>query len=175
MDLSLLPSLKILNVDFFFKSTPSSMHSLYEVSQRLDIQPGEHFFISMVDSIVKPEDAKKFHQFCLTLKNDESAIIVTPFIEDEKPLTLKVNSQNYITEFQCPITEDVLITSGVYYLSAQVLPLLKEMIQTGQMKMRTFLTELIKRNHKIKGFQISKTLDIDRPEDIQSAEAFLKE
>ncbi|MDD4972737.1 MAG: sugar phosphate nucleotidyltransferase [Bacteriovorax sp.] len=174
MDLSLLPGLSSPGVNYFFKSTPSSMHSLYEVAQKLELKSGEHLFVSMVDSIVIPLEAQNFHQFCLTLKSDESALLVTSFIEDEKPLTLKINEQGYITEFQCPIEDGVLITSGVYYFSENIFPLLLEMINEGQTKMRNFLTELVKHNHKIKIFESLKTLDIDRPEDIHSAEAFLK-
>jgi NDP-sugar pyrophosphorylase family protein len=175
MDLTLLPGLSVPGVNYFFKSTLSSMHSLYEVSQKLDLQNDEHLFVSMVDSIVIPHEALNFHQFCLSLKSDESALLVTSYIEDEKPLTLKLNDQGYITEFQCPLEDGVLITSGVYYFSVNVFPLLLEMIEAGQTKMRNFLTELVKRNHKIKVFESMKTLDIDRPEDIQSAEIFLKE
>lgn len=174
MDFSLLPSLKILPIDYFFKTTKSSMHSLHEVSKKLEIKPGEHFFVSMVDSIVMPKDITEFYQFCEKLKSNESALMVTPFIEDEKPLTLKINDNNYITEFQCPITSGTLITSGIYYFSSDVLPLLSSMIENGQDKMRNFLTELVKQNHKIKAFIVDKTLDVDRPEDIKSVEKFLQ-
>lgn len=175
MDLITLPCLRAENTKYFFKSTPSSMHSLYEVALRLNLEKGEHFFISMVDSIVPPTEAKKFYEFCLTIKENESALLVTSFIEDEKPLTLKLNNQGYVEEFECPIAKDVLITSGVYYFSEKVIPLLLEMITNGQTKMRNFLAELVKHNHCIKVYQVKKTLDIDRPEDIKSAEAFLKE
>ncbi len=175
MDISLLPSLKSHNTSYFFKNTSSSMHSLFEASNKLNLKSGEHFFVSMVDSIVKPHDAKKFHEFCKTIKDDESAILVTSFIEDEKPLTLKINNHGYISEFQCPIEKDVHITSGVYYFSDSVIPLLSEMINNGQTKMRNFLSELVKNKHKIKAFHVEKTLDIDRPEDIKTAESFLKE
>lgn len=175
MDLSELPSLTYPHVNFFFKSTPGSLHSLYEVSQKLAPKIGEHLFVSMVDSVVVPSEAVKFHQFCLSLKQDESAILATSYIEDEKPLTLEVDSEGYVKIFQCPLCEGVLITSGVYYFSAKALLLLSSMIDEGHVKMRTFLAELVKRNHKIKVYESPKTLDIDRPEDIRSAEIFLKE
>jgi NDP-sugar pyrophosphorylase family protein len=174
MDLVQFPALKKLNIDYFYKSTPSSMHSLFEVSKRLKVEPNEHFFISMVDSIIRPIDAERFHNFCMTLNTDESAIIVTSFVEDEKPLTLKLNADGYVSEFQTPVTDNMLITSGVYYFSGLVLPLLVKKIDEGQTKMRNFLTELVKSGHKIKAFHIEKTLDIDRPEDILSAEDFLR-
>lgn len=175
MDFSLLPSLVTPSVSYFFKSTPSSMHSLFEIAERLKIKKGEHLFVSMVDSIVKPSEIKKFQDFCRHLQNDESALLVTPFIDDEKPLTLKIDCDGYISHFQCPIEEGVLVTSGVYVFSQNVFPLLKELLFEGHSKMRNFLTELLKRNHKIKAFKVNKTIDIDRPQDIKAAEDFLKE
>lgn len=175
MDLSLLPGLKSLSIDYFFKTTLSSMHSLFEVFKRLEVKPNEHIFVSMVDSIIRPHDMAHFHEFCKTLKSNESAIIVTPHIEDEKPLTLKIDTEGYVTEFQCPIEKDTLVTSGVYYLSGSTLPLLSKKIELGQTKMRNFLMDLVLEKHKIKVFKMTKTLDIDRPEDITSAENFLKE
>ena len=175
MDFELLPSLKNNNTKYFFKSTTSSMHSLFEISRHLDLKHGEHFFVSMVDSIVHPVDAKKFQEFCLTLAEDESAVLVTRFIEDEKPLTLRTNTDGHVTEFQCPLDDESLVTSGVYYFSYDVLSFLSEMIESGHTKMRSFLSELVNRQHRIKTYQVVKTLDVDRPEDIKTAEAFIKE
>jgi len=175
MNLSLLPAIHMSHVDYFFKTTKSSMHSLYEVLKKLKPQDGEHIFISMVDSIVLPRDAKNFHRFCENINKQESAILVTNFVDDEKPLTLKINKEFYVTEFQCPNVEELLITSGVYYFSENIMPLLEKMINEGHTKMRTFLTELIKHNYKIKVFISPKTLDIDHPKDIRSAEFFLME
>ena len=175
MDRNLLPILNSKKIDFFFKTTPSSMHSLYEVSKRLNINKNEHFFVSMVDSIVLPTEGLEFQDFCKTLKHHESGILATSYIDDEKPLTLKKDNDGYITEFQCKQEEGTLITSGVYYFSSNVIPLLEELINDGQSKMRNFLSELVKRNYQLKVHVLMKSLDIDRPEDILRAERFLKE
>jgi choline kinase len=175
MNLSLLPSLTSDNVNYFFKNTPSSMHSLLEVFNKLNLSFGEHMYVSMVDSIIKPVDAKMFINFCQTLTDNESAIVATSYIEDEKPLTLKVSQEGFVSEFQCSKEESTLITSGIYYFSGAVRPLLIEMINNGHTKMRNFLTELVVRNHKIKVFCVEKTLDIDRPLDTKEAETFLRE
>ena len=175
MDFSLLPGLLAPNIHYFFKTTVSSMHSLYEVGKKLELKSGEHFFVSMVDSIVLPDEAQSFQHFCKTLKSDESAILVTPYIDDEKPLTVKINAQHFVTKFQCLVEDGTLVTSGVYCFSEKILPLLLKMIEEGHTKMRNFLAELINHNYKIKVFELSKTLDIDHPKDIQDAEEFLQE
>ena len=173
MDMKKLPSLMQRHIHYFFKSTPSSMHSLYEVAKKLKLIPGEHFFVSMVDSIVSPEDSRKFLKFCSTLSTDESAILVTKYIDDEKPLTLKADNEGYVSKFQCSVDPDTFITSGVYFFSSNIFPPLEEMIRAGQDKMRNFLTTLIEKNYRIRIFEVHKTLDIDRPEDILSASEFL--
>ena len=102
MNLSLLPSIHNANIEYFFKTTESSMHSLYEVLKRLRPKIGEHIFISMVDSIVLPTDARSFHQFCENINRDESAILATSFVDDEKPLTLRINEHSYANlEMMC--------------------------------------------------------------------------
>lgn len=175
MDKSIIKCLKNSNTTYFHKTTKSSMHSLLEISNQLDLKKQEHFYISMVDSIVKKEDAKSFIDFCNKLNNDESAILVTEYIDDESPLTLKVNTLGEITAFQCDLADDVLITSGVYCFSEGTIILLKKMVLEGHTKMRNFLSQLLEENYKIKVFKVKKTLDIDRPEDIKNAELFLSE
>lgn len=175
MNINHVPNIFAKNISYFFKSTISSMHSLQEVCTRLNLKAGEHVFVSMIDSIIRPADARDFHAFCENLNEDESAIIATSFIEDENPLTLKISKDGYVIEFQCPISEDVFVTSGIYYFSEKIRPVLIEMVEAGHTKMRNFLLELVKQNHKIKVFKVAKTLDIDRPQDIKDAEDFLRE
>ena len=175
MDLSEVPSLKLPNIEYFFKSTKSSLHSLQEINHKLKVKENEHYFISMVDSIILPNEIFRFFTFCQSLTKEESAIIATPFIDDESPLTLEINEQGYITEFQTPIDGNTLVTSGVYCFSGTLNKLMEKLISDGNTKMRFFLTEAINQNHKIRVFQSKKTLDIDRPEDIKIAEIFLSE
>ena len=174
MDLAELPSLHLPNINYFFKTTSSSLHSLLEVNLKLKISEQEHYLISMVDSIILPGEICEFYHFCQSLKADESAIIATNFIDDESPLTLEINEQDYITEFQSPVTEATLITSGFYCFSGNLTHLLEELILANKSKMRNFLAEAIKRGFKIKVFKSKKTLDVDRPEDIETAANFLR-
>jgi NDP-sugar pyrophosphorylase family protein len=174
MDLKVLPSLKYKNIKYFYKSTSSSMHSLNEVIKKIHLKKNEHLFVSMVDSIVLPKDITNFFHFCKSIKSNESAIIATGYIDDENPLTLKLDNDNYVSEFQCGVEDNVYITSGVYYFSGEIIPILSDSINSGQTKMRNFLTDLISQNHKIKVFLIDKTIDIDRPCDIKEAENFLR-
>lgn len=100
--------------------------------------------------------------------------MVTPHIEDESPLTVQVSANGIVEAFHVPLTSDSLVTSGVYYFSADVLFFLNKAINSGKTKMRNFLSDLVEAGHIIKIFKVQKSLDIDRPEDIISAEKFPK-
>jgi dTDP-glucose pyrophosphorylase len=127
----------------------------------------------MVDSLISKKDLANFAKFCETLRPDQSAIVVTSYIEDEMPLTVKVNKRNEIERFDCPIENGTFVTSGVYCFSTQIFPIVSLMVNRNEIKLRNLLKELIHNNFTIKSFYVKKSLDIDRPEDVLSAEKFL--
>lgn len=175
MDFSRLPSLQAARVSHFFKSTPSSMHSLYEVMTRAQLKPGQHLFVTMVDSIIRQQDFFRYVAHCRMLPAARSSVLITSYVEDEKPLTVSLHEDGRVKAFQVPLADGVPITSGVYCFSAAAFPVLKECIARGEQKMRNFLKSLVMQGHVINTFRVDKTLDVDRPEDIKSAEDFLGE
>lgn len=173
IDFSTLPMTQKSNTDYFFQTTPSSLHSLYEVMKRSNVSEDDHIIFSMVDSILKQDDFNNFYKYCSQLARGEHAVLTTTFIEDEKPLTLQLGEGDKIEAFQTPLEESTLITSGMYCFSGQALYLMKKCVDDGVMKMRNFLTLLVTEGETVRSFEIEKSLDIDRPEDIKSAEKFL--
>lgn len=173
MNWELLPSFKRPEVRTIFVDTPSSMHTLYEVLKELKPQKEDHILASMVDTIVKEKDFLAYFETLGNLKSNESCLLVTPFIDDEKPLTVKLNQQNIIEGFNCPIVQGTVVTSGMYGLSGAIFPHLEKELASGTHKMRNFLASLLPAGHTLKGFSVEKTLDIDRPEDVKTAEDFL--
>lgn len=173
MNWELLPSFKRPEVKIIFVDTPSSMHTLYEVLKELKPNKDDHILASMVDTIIKEKDFLNYFRSLESLQNHESCLLVTPFIDDEKPLTVKLNKQNIIEGFNCPIENGTVVTSGMYGLSGAIFPQLEKELAGGTHKMRNFLASLIPAGHTLKGFVVEKTLDIDRPEDVKVAEDFL--
>jgi len=174
MDFSQLPSLQSVQVSHFFKSTLSSMHSLYEVMKKAEMTQGEHLFVMMVDSIIRPEDFALYMDHCKKLPASQSSVLITNFVEDEKPLTVRRHEDGTVEAFQVPAADGVPITSGVYCFSADIVPLLEDCVARHEKKMRNFLKSLVAQGHVINTFLVDKTLDVDRPEDIESAEEFLR-
>jgi len=173
MDWNLLPSFKRPEIKVIFVDTPSSMHTLYEVLKVLKPNPDEHILASMVDTIVKEDDFNNYFKTLKSLQKNESCLLLTSFIDDEKPLTAKLTSQNIIESFNCPITHGTVVTSGMYGLSGAIFLHLENELAKGTHKMRNFLSSLLSTEQTLKGFVVEKTLDIDRPEDVLTAEDFL--
>lgn len=73
---------------FVVKTTPSSMHSFYELSQLLDNGSKAPFVLTTVDTIFRENEFKGYlRAFKQVLdEGDDGLMGVTAFIDDEKPL-----------------------------------------------------------------------------------------
>lgn len=158
----------------YYKSTPSSFHTLCEVLEKVDFDKCTHVLVTMVDSIVKADDLENYFAFCKTLKPNQSGLLLTSFCDDEKPLTVALDSKTQkISDFQVPLTSEPIVTSGVYCFSKEVVEFLKQAKEKNISKMRNFLKFLIDSKHEILGFVANKTIDVDRPNDLFVARNFL--
>lgn len=82
-------------IHLLVKSTPSSMHSLYELSQVMRKEmKSDKFILTTVDTIF---DEKEFSEYVSLFAADDSAdsmMGLTTYIDDEKPLYVEVSSCN---------------------------------------------------------------------------------
>lgn len=174
-------------VHLFYKNTESSMHTLYEVMKRAkSVSPtATHLFVSMVDTILRPSDFQHFVKHTAKLKSNECSVLITSYIEDEKPLVVNLDFENKLNSYENGARvisfggqpqNGAFITSGMYCFSMKVFDLLETEILSGSFHMRHFLGKLAKSNDFIVRYNhVDKTLDVDRKEDLSSAEKFLKE
>lgn len=168
-----LPFMRVDNISCIYQNTDSSLHTLYEAVKSVSIAPGEHLLVTMIDTLVSADDFCSFTDFCKTkIKSSDSCLMVTPYIDDEKPLTVKIDDFSNIIEFQSPLEESKLVTSGIYYFSYSALNEVKLCIDKKIFRMRNFLKAILDSGAMIKSFEVEKTMDVDRPEDIVSANSF---
>lgn len=170
------PIISSNNGKSFYKDTESSMHTLYEVMNKwIVISKSEesHIFVTMVDTILREGDLENYVNHCKNLKENECSVLLTKYIEDEKPLVVKVVGDKVLS-FGGSVEESSLITSGMYCLSKNIFPVLDDEIHNGTKHMRNFLSKIVEKNFDVKYFVVEKTLDVDRPEDVNSAESFLE-
>ena len=159
---------------FVVKSTPSSMHSFYEISKYLGDGP---FVLTTVDTIFKEDEFNEYVKaFRQLIKEDKAdgMMGVTDFIDDEKPLYVNTDKELNITAFLDKNDTPQYISGGIYGLTAPAIKTLNGCIERGESRMRNFQRALIADGHRLKAYPFSKVLDIDHATDIDKAEAFIK-
>jgi NDP-sugar pyrophosphorylase family protein len=160
----------IFPINLVIKSTLSSMHSLYELSGYLK---DDSFCLSTVDTIFDKSEFLNFINYSVQNKNASGVIAVTGFIDDEKPLYVKTDENEYITEFSDDHNNHELITGGLYYFKPIIFDTLKRAVNSGSKHLRNFLKMLIHDGHTLKSYKFSKMIDVDHKKDIELAEEFL--
>lgn len=172
-----LTAVKQLNqtpIRLVVKSTPSSMHSMWELSQWLDDGP---FVLTTVDTVFREVEFSRFvYDFQEALKSDEmdGLMGVTDYIDDEKPLYVGADDAGWITAFLDQCDNPRYVSGGIYALTPRSLDTLRTCVARGEMRMRNFQRALLRDGFRLKAWPFSKVLDIDHASDIQKAETFLR-
>lgn len=161
------------------KSTPSSMHSMWELSPWLGDEP---FILTTVDTIFREAEFADYVKAFRRMVDEGTAdglMGVTDFVDDEKPLYVAVDEAMVITGFldQCaphssPVTPHY-VSGGIYGLTPLSLLTLQRAIERGESRMRNFQRALIADGLRLRAWTFSKVLDIDHASDIRQAEMFL--
>lgn len=154
------------------KSTPSSMHSFFEL--RSFLRKGK-FCLTTVDTIFRESDFTRYIQAFIADDEVDGMMAVTDFIDDEKPLYVSVDDGMKITGFLDKSSSCKYISGGIYGLSSKAIDTLEACLESGQSRMRNFQRQLITDGLFIKAYPLSKIVDVDHAGDIEKAEAFLRE
>lgn len=162
-------------IHLLVKSTPSSMHSLYELSQLMRKEmTSDKFILTTVDTIF---DEKEFSEYVSLFAADDSAdsmMGLTTYIDDEKPLYVEVKGQDQITGYFDTQSGCTHISAGIYGLSTKAFAVLDHCIESGQSRMRNFQRALVAEGLLLRPFVFSNVFDIDHASDIEKAENYLK-
>ena len=156
-------------IQLIVKTTPSSMHSFYELRQ---VMGDGKFCLTTVDTIFREEE---FRQYIGTWEHstEDGLMAVTDYIDDEKPLYIATDEELNITGF---LDHDPqrYISGGIYALDEKSFAVIDKCVEEGQSRMRNFQRQLVKEGLHLKAYPFSKILDVDHASDVEKAEAFLK-
>lgn len=153
------------------KSTPSSMHSFFELKNYL--RNGK-FCLTTVDTIFREDDFSQYIQAFSKENETDGMMAVTDYIDDEKPLYVKTDIDLNINAFLDKSDDCKYISGGIYGLTPKSIDTLESCIKSGQARMRNFQRQLIADGLKLKAYPFTKILDVDHALDIEKAEQFLK-
>jgi len=152
------------------KSTPSSMHSFFELH---DFLCRGKFCLTTVDTIFKEEDFSKYIQAFISDDSVDGMMAVTDYIDDEKPLFVSVDHTMKIKGFLDQSDDCKYISGGIYGLTPKAIDILEHCLASGQARMRNFQRQLVADGLNLKAYPLGKIVDVDHAEDIKKAEYFL--
>ena len=168
--LTLLKKVSEVPLEVIVKTTPSSMHSFYELSTYLK---DDKFCLTTVDTIFREEEFSRFIE-AFKASDKDGLMAVTDYIDDEKPLYISTDEELNITGFHDARTPDCrYISGGIYCLTPKSIDTLQRCMENGMSRMRNFQRQLVADGLHLGAYPFSKILDVDHASDIEKAEAFL--
>ena len=161
---------------YVVKSTPSSMHSFYELSPLL--REDEPFVLTTVDTVFREQE---FHRYVAALERTlaegaaDGLMGVTDYIDDEKPLYVATDDNLNIQAFLDENSSSPYVSGGIYGLHPRSLQTLRACVERGEHRMRNFQRALLRDGLRLKAWPFGKVFDIDHAADIAKAVSFLNE
>lgn len=154
------------------KSTPSSMHSFWEVSRAFPATG--KFVLTTVDTIFREDEFRDYVEAFEASDDADGYMAVTSFIDDEKPLYIDVDDRMWITAFRdAPFDGVKYISGGVYGLTPPALGVLDRCMKEGVSRMRNYQRALVDAGLRLRAYPFKKIVDVDHAGDIVTAEAFI--
>jgi CTP:molybdopterin cytidylyltransferase MocA len=158
------------SIHYCFVNTPSSLHTLIALAREMKTMDQPILFL-MADSVLLDEDLEKFVTYCRSLPPHLGALLVTPHVDDEKPLWVSANQDSFAHGIGKE--KGQFVTSGAYWLTPAMLTAASAFAQEGGERMRALLQRFESAGLPLKLFVVAKTLDIDHPSDLEAAATFL--
>lgn len=155
------------------KSTPSSMHSLFELSSLLDNNP---FVLTTVDTVFREEEFRRYVETFkrILLSGEADGLMgVTDYIDDECPLYVQTDDAFNITAFLDRNDHPRYVSGGIYGLTPTTLQTLCACVARGESRMRNFQRAMLTDSLRLKAYPFTTILDVDHASDIHKANTLL--
>lgn len=163
-----------VELNIVVKSTPSSMHSFYELSSLMEGKG--KFIITTVDTIFREEEFVRYAGYFEESGPEiDGVMAITDFIDDEKPLYVRTDDDMEITGFyDTGDGGERYVSGGIYGLTDPAIGVLRECMERGMSRMRNYQRSLVEKGLRLKGYALPKIIDVDHAGDIRKAEEFIK-
>lgn len=161
-----------LRLQIVRKTTPSSMESLFTLAPYL--MGEERFLLLTVDAVCGPDVLPGFLAASKEKPAADGVLAVTDFVDDEKPLRVFLDDTGWITAIGPPAEGSPIVTAGFYVFRPDIFAEVEAAREARFTALRQFLGHLLIRGYRLAGSFVAKTVDVDRPDDIAAAEAFVR-
>ena len=161
---------------WIIESTPSSMHSFLRLVETLAGDGNEGpFLLSTVDTVASAWSYARFITEARACQWAAVTLALTSPGNDEKPLLVRFSNEGArvaaIGEAAVPSN---YATAGVYAVRSSILREAEAARSDGLSALRTFLGRLFANGYPFAAIPIAGSIDVDRPADVEMAEAFLQ-
>ena len=158
------------------ETTPTSMHSFLRLVETLAADGDEGpFLLSAVDTVASPQTYARFITAARQLEQAAVTLALTSRGDDETPLFVRMApGDSRIVALGDKAAPSNYVTAGVYAVRASILRDAEAARHDEVDALRTFLGRLLDRGYHLAGIPIAEAIDVDRPADIETAEAFLR-
>lgn len=172
LEMHLMGLRETLPVQIVKKTTPSSLHSVYELFKS---EPElSEVCLTTTDTVFREEEFSAFISEFAESKDLEGQMAVTAFIDDESPLYVAVDDDDRITAFTDDNSTDTpFVSGGIYCLRRKAIETVNAAVENGVSRMRNFQRQLVADGLHLKAYPFTKIVDVDHVSDIQTAELFL--
>ncbi len=161
---------------WIFETTPTSMHSFLRLVETLaaDGNVGP-FLLSTVDTVAGAQTYARFFAEARQLEQATVTLALTSPGDDEKPLLVRTasNDSRVVAIGEAAAPSDYA-TAGIYAVRPIILREAEAARRDGIDTLRKFLGRLLDRGYHLAGIPISRSIDVDHPKDIETAEIFLR-
>ena len=172
LEMHLMGLAENLPIQIVKKTTPSSLHSVYELFKS-DPKLSE-VCLTTTDTVFREEEFSAFIAEFEENKTLEGQMAVTAFIDDESPLYVAVDDDDRITAFTDDnSTGTPFVSGGIYCLRRKAIETVNVAVENGASRMRNFQRQLVSDGLYLKAYPFTKIVDVDHVSDIQTAELFL--
>jgi len=160
-----------LHFEFVRRTTPSSMESLFALRPLLT---ETRFALLTVDAVFAPPVLRDFLRAAQQRTAADGVLAVSGFVDDEKPLWVRMANDGRIRALGAAARDGGVVTAGFYVFDPRVFEEIDAARAAGFTALRQFLGYLLERGYVLYGERVAKTVDVDRPDDVRAAEAFVR-
>jgi NDP-sugar pyrophosphorylase family protein len=179
-----------LPVDWIVQTTPSSMHSFLIVLERLAQTSQAGYVMTTVDSVCPASVYQRFAAAPALFPEADVILGLTRLVDDEKPLRVAMRGNDNTGLMPDRVEENPsayeivaltnhgfeseFVTSGFYWIRARALEQKAAALAGGYQALRQYLGHLLKYGYRFFGMPLPPVVDVDRPQDIATAEKLLQ-
>src|SRR5262249_24088219 len=139
-----------LPVTFVQRDTASSYESFTVLCEHLHDSP---FLVTTVDSVFPPAFLPQFVAAACQQPGMDMMLTLTPFIDDEKPLYVRLDAHQRITQIGEAARGSAYVTSGFYYCTPRVSAACSRLAPTQVSALREFLGWLHQQGYWLQGYR----------------------